>query len=108
MPCIHPALRWKCLLRNVRREPIPAAAASHKGQCVIWEGVTSPLAEQTTHCSKCLTCQTPGLSHFGKFWMMADPQIAVALRGSPSTCMDRYLYPCSEFLVGGGEVVHVA
>lgn len=95
MPYIHPALRWKCLLRNVRREPIPAAAVSCKGQCVIWEGVTSPSVEQTTRCSKCLTCQTPGLSHFGDFWMAADPQIAMALQGSPFMCVVGYLHPAA-------------
>lgn len=93
MPYIHPALRWNCLLRNVRREPIPAAAVSCKGQCVIWEGVTSPSVEQTTRCSKRLTCQTPGHSHFGEFWMAADPQIAMALQGSPFTCVAGYLHP---------------
>lgn len=93
MPYIHPTPQWKCLLRNVRREPIPAAAVSCKGQCVIWEGVTSPSVEQTTRCSKWLTCQMPGLSHLGEFWMVAAPQIAVALQGSPSMRADGYLHP---------------
>lgn len=88
----------------MRRELIPAAAASRKGQCVIWEGVTSPSAKQATRCSKHLTFQMPGLSHFGKFWTTADPQIAVALRGSPFTCVDGYLYPCSVRLGRGGGV----
>lgn len=33
--------------------------------------------------------------------MMADPQITVALRGSPFTCMDGYLYPCFALLGRG-------
>lgn len=42
--------------------------------------------------------------------MMADPQIAVALRGSPFACVDGYLYPCSVLLrrAGVGKATHVA
>lgn len=45
----------------------------------------------------------PGLSPFEKFWMMTDPQIAMALRGSPFACVDGYLYPCSVRLGTGGR-----
>lgn len=35
----------------------------------------------------------PGLSHLGEFWMVAAPQIAVELQGSPSMRADGYLHP---------------
>lgn len=54
------------LIKECENELIPAAVASPKGQCVIWEGAASPLGEQTALCSKHLTCQMPGLGHFGE------------------------------------------